>query len=405
MNTDEWVDAIYVSTGLILSFYSSREKKIMLYPKSPVKLQELAHQEHIAEKIDHLEKENSESTFLTNAINCIWAVIPTKKVSGCDYCVIGPVLTDSVTKVQIRKYYAQNGLTIMEAAEIEAEYAAIPVMPYPLLMQMYQYVHYCLTGKKADMKTLSDRTYQKDTVAELDTEQTETARKRDYALSAETEAFLCDCVRNGDVERIRERNIGALCDLAELGPTEARSLKNSMIIGIALITRAAIKGGVAPEIAFPLSDRYINRMEEVPAVTDITQLYSDAAVTFTELVRKNKFRLSYSSLINRCCGYILQNSEKPVRVTDVAAQAGMHPDTLTRKFRKETGMSVPDYIRRVKVEEAKVLLLHTDKSLLEISDILSYSSQSQFIISFRRQEGVTPNTFRTASGAKKADYF
>jgi AraC-like DNA-binding protein len=399
------VDAIYVSTGLILSFYNSRKKKIMLYPKSPVKLQELARQEHIAEKIDHLENENGESTFLTNAINCIWAVIPTKCVSDCDYCVIGPVLTDSVSKVQIRKFYAQSGLTIMEAAEIEAEYAAIPVMPYPLLMQMYQYVYYCLTGKKADMNVLPDRKYQKDTAAELDTEQTEAARKRDYTLSAETEAFLCDCVRNGNVERIRQRNLGALCDLAELGPTEARSLKNSMIIGIALITRAAIRGGVAPGIAFPLSDRYINRIEALSAVTDITQMYSDAAVTFTDLVRKNKFRLTYSKLINQCCEYILQNSEKAVRVTDVAAAAGVHPDTLTRKFRAETGISVPDYIRQVKTEEAKVLLLHTDKSLLEISDILSYSSQSQFIVSFRKQEGITPNAFRTASRRERTDDF
>ena len=58
------------------------------------------------------------------------------------------------------------------------------------------------------------------------------------------------------------------------------------------------------------------------------------------------------------------------------------------------GVNLNDFITRCKMEEAGDLLLYTDKSLAEISNYLSYSSQSYFQNVFKKHYGVTPMAYR-----------
>ena len=67
---------------------------------------------------------------------------------------------------------------------------------------------------------------------------------------------------------------------------------------------------------------------------------------------------------------------------------------LSRKFQKEMGISINDYIRNRKVEEAKLLLSSTSQSVLEISNILNFCSRSHFTDSFRKVTGLSPSRYR-----------
>ena len=51
---------------------------------------------------------------------------------------------------------------------------------------------------------------------------------------------------------------------------------------------------------------------------------------------------------------------------------------LSKRFKKATNTTIPDYINRQKITESKRLLRFTNKSLSDISEFLSYSSQSYF---------------------------
>lgn len=57
------------------------------------------------------------------------------------------------------------------------------------------------------------------------------------------------------------------------------------------------------------------------------------------------------------------------------------------------GMSVSDYIQKVRIEEAKELL-RQGKSCGEVACILNYTSQSYFIRQFKKQTGITPKLYR-----------
>ena len=67
---------------------------------------------------------------------------------------------------------------------------------------------------------------------------------------------------------------------------------------------------------------------------------------------------------------------------------------LTEKFKKETGMSVSQYIRHAKVKRAQVLLESTDMSVREIAENLAFNTVNYFIQSFRDTTGCTPAQYR-----------
>ena len=82
----------------------------------------------------------------------------------------------------------------------------------------------------------------------------------------------------------------------------------------------------------------------------------------------------------------------------LASMIGCSHTYLTEAIRKETGMSFPDYINTIRIEEAKKLLtdLNTngDLTLKEISERVGFSSLSNFYTLFKAKCGMTPAAFR-----------
>ena len=70
------------------------------------------------------------------------------------------------------------------------------------------------------------------------------------------------------------------------------------------------------------------------------------------------------------------------------------PKYLSGAIRRLSGRSVPDWIDSMLLREIKFLLKTTDKTILEISEELNFSSPSVFIQFFRRHAGVTPLQYR-----------
>ena len=71
---------------------------------------------------------------------------------------------------------------------------------------------------------------------------------------------------------------------------------------------------------------------------------------------------------------------------------------LSMKFKRETGMTLTDYILTQKTEEAKRLLRYSDKTSSAIAAYLGFSSQGHFGRVFRKYAGMTPNEYREKLG-------
>jgi AraC family transcriptional regulator len=113
--------------------------------------------------------------------------------------------------------------------------------------------------------------------------------------------------------------------------------------------------------------------------------------------RAGKRECKNSRWLDRARDFLHAEFASNPTITDVARIAGVHPTHLARAFRKQTGHTIGEYIRRLRVESASRQLASTDASLGEIAAAAGFSDQSHFSRTFRNYLGVTPGEFRKAA--------
>ncbi len=173
-----------------------------------------------------------------------------------------------------------------------------------------------------------------------------------------------------------------------------RQAKNIFISSTALATRHAIAGGLDIETAYQLSDSYIQEVEKMSDQASITALNATCAIDFTKRVAEAKMPAGMSTDIFAAIQFISNHVNQNISVEDVAKQLNMDRTTLSKKFKRELGFNISNYIMRRKLEEAKSLLTYTDKTISEISEYLCFSTQSYFQNVFKSKYGMTPKEYR-----------
>lgn len=177
-----------------------------------------------------------------------------------------------------------------------------------------------------------------------------------------------------------------------------RQIKNTFVCSATLASRAAISGGMSPEIAFTLSDHYIRKAELLSDFASITDLNIRMLLDFARRVKEQNLNGNRSPRVSDISRYIDRNLNGKIALEDIAAELGMSRTHLCAVFKQETGMTINEYITQRKVEEAKRLLAGTDRSVGSIGEGLGFSSQCYFQNVFKKAVGVTPLEFRKQHG-------
>lgn len=84
----------------------------------------------------------------------------------------------------------------------------------------------------------------------------------------------------------------------------------------------------------------------------------------------------------------------PLRIRDLAREAGVHPVHLARVFRRVEKRTPGDYQQRLQVRAACELLRDPEWPLAGIAAECGFADQSHFTRIFRRKTGTTPAQFR-----------
>lgn len=92
--------------------------------------------------------------------------------------------------------------------------------------------------------------------------------------------------------------------------------------------------------------------------------------------------------------HIREHLNERLRVGDLAAVAGCSASQLDRRVRRVFGLSVTQYVLRVRVDRAVELLTKTDAALADIALIAGFYDQPDFSRRFARLTGRTPARFR-----------
>ena len=96
------------------------------------------------------------------------------------------------------------------------------------------------------------------------------------------------------------------------------------------------------------------------------------------------------SHISRAIRWIRDNYAEPLRISELARLAGMSPSAFHRHFRDVTTMSPLQFQKRIRLQEARSLLIARAGDVAGVGHLVGYDSPTQFSREYRRLFGAPP---------------
>lgn len=84
----------------------------------------------------------------------------------------------------------------------------------------------------------------------------------------------------------------------------------------------------------------------------------------------------------------------PPTQKDLSREVGLNEFKLRRGFKEYFGITVYDYITRLRMERAKKLLLEDQLSISEVTACVGFSHQNNFSIAFKKYFGIPPSELK-----------
>ena len=342
-----------------------------------------------------LESSADAPLFLSSGFGLLWGAVSVGAESERRLHVIGPALNNVVLQDDINES-AQKALPYLDDDfDFESFLMTLSIIP----MQMFQHyilmLNLALTGREMHA---SDILYQ---VTEKQANVSKSnAQKRNRHLTYMAEQELFYNVREGNLDcskaLAKSSSLSTGVQIKTANPIGQASI--STIVFTSLCAREAIKGGLSPDIAYAVGDAYIQNMVEAKTISTLSSLSHAMYNDFIQRVNKVKNSGKYSHTIQECCDYILTHMEDDLSATVLSQQFGYTPYYLSRKFKTETGKSLPQYIDSVRIEKAKTLLLSTNETIASIAKQLHFCSSTYFSETFRQATGMLPSEYRKNLG-------
>lgn len=278
--------------------------------------------------------------------------------------------------------------------ELQAYFGHMISYPFENFLEILCFVNYAVNEEKLTVADLIGQN--SDIPREITGDATPEEWEQDSPHNTyQAEQLMLSYVTTGNVTAVQaffdkppEGRVGAMAH------SELRQRRNTFICAATLMSRAAIAGGMQTEMAFALSDRYIQKAELLEKSGDIARLNMDMLLDYTKRVEALKCGTEHSRLARSVMRYVQRNIGEKILIPNIAATLGMNRSYLCERYQAETGDTIGSLITNTKIDEAKRLLLITGLTTAQISEYLGYSSQSYFQTVFRKVVGCTPKVYR-----------
>jgi len=216
-----------------------------------------------------------------------------------------------------------------------------------------------------------------------------------YHLEYEKEMNFYIAVQKGDIELVKKLMLPLKNEkLGSLSKNSLQNLKYHLVVLISMLTRFAIEGGMNPESAYTLSDIYIQQVDLLSSEEETEKIHEKIIFDYTNRMAKIHKTLGLSKKVIKAMDYIYDNIQSKIRISDIAKKIDINPNYLCELFKKETGISINNFVKKKKIQAAEKLLIYEDFSVAELADIFGFASSSHFIETFKAETGLTPKAYK-----------
>lgn len=174
-----------------------------------------------------------------------------------------------------------------------------------------------------------------------------------------------------------------------------RNVKNYCIIMNTLLRKAAENGGVHPLYIDSVSSDYAKKIEELASVEQTGKFMVEIFRAYCNLV-KNHSISKYSSAVQKTIVAVDADLTADLSLKAMAELNNVSAGYLSSLFKKETGLTLTDFVNKRRMKMAKKLLATTNLQIQTVAGHCGILDVQYFTKMFKRYEGQTPKEFRAS---------
>lgn len=178
-------------------------------------------------------------------------------------------------------------------------------------------------------------------------------------------------------------------------PDPIRDHKNLLFTLNTLMRKAAEYGQVHPFHIDRLSTQLAIQIEHCNTLKQVKQMGRTVVRKYCILVH-NYSRRAYSSLVQTCMNYIDFYYNTDLSLSSLAKLCSVSHSYLSVLFKRETGITVTDYINQTRIRQALTLLNSTNMPIGEIAAHCGFMDANYFSRIFKKMQGLSPRQYRSS---------
>lgn len=195
-----------------------------------------------------------------------------------------------------------------------------------------------------------------------------------------------------DLKRFKEifSRYRTYCRELQCTPQEAK--EGCIRVALVLIQMAAEDGAVEAQLK---GQRFLRGISRANGWTDIEEKVESF---FKYLTVREEDGEKISLLIQKALEYIREYYDQGITLEEIAERLHVTEEYLSGQFRKETGRTFTETIRKYRIENVKKLLTTTTYKLNEIAEMVGYSDPKYMSRAFKEETGILPLEYRKKNG-------
>jgi AraC-like DNA-binding protein len=169
--------------------------------------------------------------------------------------------------------------------------------------------------------------------------------------------------------------------------------RNDLIIWNAMYTREIVENGILTKYLHPIYNKFYTLIPTLNTIKKLQELELKMIDTYINLLI-NDIEVKDNFVINRILKHLHLNIESQISLKKISRELNLSEGYISECFKKHMGITIMKYAKKIRIDRAKVLLVTTTSSILEISLILGFHDQSHFHKVFKSFTGVSPSEYR-----------
>jgi len=214
---------------------------------------------------------------------------------------------------------------------------------------------------------------------------------------------LTDCLKKerelvgklkiGDGEAAKKLLGSLLVDIFVLGVGNLSLIKTRIIELMVALSRSAVEIGADLQESLDINASLVESIVRSETTEDIAACALKGLQQYIDSIKKTG-HIRNLHVINKVKQFIRENIYADLSLEIIAHNVYLNSSYLSKLFKDNQGITVMDYVTKVRIEEAKKLLENPQYNICEISTRLGYTDPSYFSKVFRRYAGISPQQYR-----------